>query len=131
MPRERYERLLLERMHASNRWENQVALGLTPGDLDSPEISRTVEEAIRRLRMEDPGTRDPKELLMGLGLIQRGNLLNAAVVLFGAADYLPVNYPQCTLRVARFRGTDKTEFIDSRQEHGHAFVLSTSPAFPA
>ena len=32
-------------------------------------------------------------------------------------------YPQCQLRRARFRGTDKNEFLDQRQLHGHAFDL--------
>lgn len=31
--------------------------------------------------------------------------------------------PQCLLRVARLRGTDKTEFLDNRQFHGNAFTL--------
>lgn len=31
--------------------------------------------------------------------------------------------PQCQLRMARFRGTDKTEFLDQRQTHGHALQL--------
>src|SRR2546425_4919413 len=33
MPRGRYERLLLERMHGSHRWENQAARGITVADL--------------------------------------------------------------------------------------------------
>ena len=33
------------------------------------------------------------------------------------------HYPQCQLRLARFRGTDKNEFLDQRQLHGHAFGL--------
>jgi ATP-dependent DNA helicase RecG len=33
------------------------------------------------------------------------------------------NYPQCLLRMARFRGSDKTDFLDNRQEIGHAFDL--------
>ena len=32
-------------------------------------------------------------------------------------------FPQCLLRVAKFRGTDRTEFLDNRQFHGHAFEL--------
>lgn len=32
-------------------------------------------------------------------------------------------YPQCLLRMARFRGNNITEFLDNRQEHGHAFDL--------
>jgi len=31
--------------------------------------------------------------------------------------------PQCLLRVARFRGVDKTEFTDNRQFNGHLFAL--------
>jgi ATP-dependent DNA helicase RecG len=123
MPRDRYERALLERMHARNRWENQPAHGQAIAELDRSEIVRTIDEAIRRGRMDDPGTREPQELLRGLGLMHEGQLLNAAVVLFGRADRMLPRYPQCLLRMARFRGRDKTEFIDNRQEVGHAFDL--------
>ncbi|MBS1808772.1 MAG: putative DNA binding domain-containing protein [Acidobacteria bacterium] len=123
MPHQRYERLLLERMHAAHRWENQAAQGLTISDLDETEIIRTVEEAIRRQRLEDPQTRNAEDLLTGLGLLREGTLLNAAVVLFAKADRLLPNYPQCLLRLARFRGLTKTEFLDNRQEMGNAFDL--------
>lgn len=123
MPRERYERLLLERMHASHRWENQPAYRFGLDDLDHGEITRTIDEAIRRRRMDEPGTRDPERLLLGLGLIREGQLLNAAVVLFARAERLLPYYPQCLLRMARFRGRDKTEFLDNRQEMGNAFDL--------
>ena len=78
MPRPRLERAVMERMHASSRWENQPATGFALKDLDRAEITRSVEEAIRRQRMDDPGTRDPNELLVGLGLIDKGHILNAA-----------------------------------------------------
>ena len=123
MPRERYEHLLLERMHSAQRWENQAASGITLADLDQREMGLTVEEAIRRQRLDDPGTRNPMELLRGLNLIYQDQILNAAVVLFGKSDHLLPNFSQCLLRMARFRGTDKTEFLDNRQEIGHAFHL--------
>lgn len=123
MPRQRYERVLLERMHASHRWENQPAVGFTIEALDHGEIIRTVDEAIRRQRLEDPGTRDPKALLLGLGVMRDRQLLNAAVVLFGKTGRMYPQYTQCLLRMARFRGRDKTEFEDNRQEVGHAFEL--------
>lgn len=44
-----------------------------------------------------------------------------AVVLFGTR--LEQDFPQCQLRLARFKGIDKSEFIDNRQVHGHAFCL--------
>jgi ATP-dependent DNA helicase RecG len=36
---------------------------------------------------------------------------------------LEAQYPQCLLRVARFRGNDRTEFLDNRQFHDNAFAL--------
>lgn len=49
------------------------------------------------------------------------DILQAAVVLFGKT-FVP-DYPQCELRLARFRGTNKTEFLDQRQVRGPAFRL--------
>lgn len=123
MPQTVYEQLMLERMESSHRWENRPAQGITTDDLDSAEIILTVEEAIRRHRLDDPVTRDVRELLLGLGLIQKDQILNAAVVLFGKPERLLPNYSQCLLRLARFRGIDKTEFLDNRQEIGNAFDL--------
>lgn len=123
MPQKIYEKLLLERMHAHSRWENQPARNFSIKDLDTGEIIRTIDEAIRRNRLDDPGTRNIKELLLGLGLIEKGNILNAAVVLFGKTDRLLSDYIQCNIRLARFRGKDKTEFLDNRQYMGNAFVL--------
>jgi ATP-dependent DNA helicase RecG len=123
MSRDEYNRMLLERLHGESRWENQPAERWTVADLDVAEITRTIEESIRRGRAEDPGTRDPADLLRGLGLMRDNQLLRAAVVLFGRAERLEADYPQCLLRVAKFRGTDRTEFLDNRQFHGNAFEL--------
>src|SRR5262249_15403033 len=107
----------------SHRWENQPAEGFGVADLDHAEILRTIDEAIRRQRLEDPGTRDIPALLQGLNLIREGQLLNASVVLFGQAQRLPAYYPQCLLRLAGFLGRHADEFLDNRQEYGHAFDL--------
>lgn len=118
-----YQRMLLERLHGERRWENEPADGWSVADLDVAEIIRTLEESIRRGRADDPGVRDPAEVLRGLGLMRDGQLLRAAVVVFGKAERLELQMPQCLLRVARFRGRDKTEFLDNRQFHGNAFEL--------
>ena len=114
MSREAQEQMLIERVHSDQRWENQSATGWSFDDLDLTEILLTVEEAIRRNRVSDPGTRDPEELLRGMGLVKEGVLLRAAVVLFGKTERVEVEMPQCLLRVARFRGVDRTEFLDNR-----------------
>lgn len=123
LSRDEYNRMLLERLHADQRWETEPATGWTVADLDTAEVARTVEESIRRGRLDDPGTRDPAELLRGLGLLRNGQLLRAAVALFGKAEELELRSPQCMLRVARFRGLDRTEFLDNKQFHGNVFQL--------
>ncbi len=50
MPRDRYQRLLLEEMHATVRWENRPAEGWDASRLDHREMVLTLEESIRRGR---------------------------------------------------------------------------------
>ncbi len=64
---------------------------------------------------------DAADVLDRLGLRVHDRVLNAAGVVFGRR-MLP-DYPPCQLRMARFRGNDKTEFLDQRQLHGHALQL--------
>ena len=127
LSRDEYHRVLLERLHGQHRWENEPVSDWTVDDLDPSEVTRTIDEAIRRRRAEDPGTRDPTALLRGFGLIRGDRLLRAAVVLFGGSERVGAEYPQCMLRVARFRGTARTdEFLDNRQFRGNAFELLRS-----
>lgn len=125
MSREEYNRLLLERLHGTQRWENEVADGWAIDELDEAILVRTVEEAIRRGRLSDPGTRDPVSLLRGLGLLRENLILRGAVVLFGRKSRIETQLPQLLLRVARFKGSDKSEFSDNRQYFGNAFRLMT------
>ncbi len=126
MSADEYNQMLFERMHSEQRWENQPAIGWTVDDLDVGEIRRTVAEAVQRGRLEETLSRDPEDLLRGLGLLRDGVLFRAAVVLFGKAERIEFDMPQCLLRVARFRGLDKMEFLDNRQFNGNAFALLAS-----
>lgn len=128
MPQEMYQRLLLERVSASHRWENQPTAGVDISDLDQEEILRTARLGISSGRLSEYAGTNPVDILNRLSLRKDGKLLNAAVVLFGT-QFLP-DYPQCQLRMARFKGTDKTEFIDDKQIRGHGFhLLSEAMAF--
>jgi ATP-dependent DNA helicase RecG len=120
MPQENYQRLILERAHALQRWENLPSV-LTLGDLDRNEILKTVRLGVAAGRLSPSFSEDAGDVLDRLGLRIQGRLVNAAVVVFGH-QLLPF-YPQCQLRMARFRGTDKTEFLDQRQVCGHALEL--------
>jgi len=125
MPRDEYERRLIERLRRARRWENEpVVEGVTVADLDEAEIQLTVDNALRAGRLEPPRSRELETVLRGLGLIVDGRLLNAAVVLYGKGSRLEAAYPQCTIRLARFRGRDRlADFSDNRQYWGHAFEL--------
>jgi ATP-dependent DNA helicase RecG len=120
MPQAEYDRRLLERTHPYHRWENQPAAGYRFGDLDEVEIWRTVTEASAARRLDAVVT-SPLEALRKFHLMVDDVPTQAAVVAF-ARDQLP-NYPQCALRLARFRGVTKDEFLDQRQLTGHAFKL--------
>ncbi len=121
MPRERYEALLLDRAHSRRRWENQVADEYAVKDIDREAVVRIVDAARSTGRLVGPVGRSLPNLLDRLGVRRNGHLLRAAVVLFGRT-FLP-DYPQCELRMARFRGVDKTEFLDQRHVRGPAFEL--------
>lgn len=118
-----YKQMILESMHSRQRWENQVAANWSIDDLDESEIFRVVSIAIQRGMLDSFTSRDPIDMLRGLRLIQDGQLLQAAVVLYGNTERIEFDYPQCLLRTARFRGLDRTEISDNRQYRGNAFKL--------
>lgn len=123
MSADEYDRMLFERMYNEQRWEHQGAAGWAIKDLDVAEIRNTVAEAVRVGRLNEPGSREPEELLRGLGRLRDGVLSRAAAVLFGNLGRIECELPQCVLRVARFRCLDRSEFIDNRQFNGNAFAL--------
>lgn len=120
MPQEKYQRLLLERAHSSQRWENLPAV-YSLDDLDQEEIRKTVRLGVAAGRMSSSTSTDIADVLDRFGLRVHDQVLNAAVVVFGRQ--MLRHYSQCQLRMARFRGADKTEFLDQRQTNGHALQL--------
>jgi ATP-dependent DNA helicase RecG len=122
MSQDTYERLLLERGHAKRRWENLPAEGLALKKLDRNEILRTRELAIQQSRISPETSRDIGDVLDRLGVRANGILTQAAQVLYGK-EFLS-GYPQCLLKMGRFRGTEITgPIVDNRQEHMNAFAM--------
>lgn len=121
MPQASYQRLLNERAHSRIRWENQPAEGYDNADLDSEEILRTVRLGITAGRLPESTGNAIPDILERLRLLRDGRPNQASVVLFGTR-FMP-DYPQCQLRLARFRGVNKSVFLDQRQTEGHAFHL--------
>jgi ATP-dependent DNA helicase RecG len=121
MPQAKYARRLLERAHRKRRWENEPAEGVSIKDIDRAEVFRIVEAARAKGHLTEPvGSRLPG-VLDRLEVRKDDRILQAAVVLFGK-EFMP-DYPQCELRMARFRGLDKTEFMDQKNVRGPAFKL--------
>jgi ATP-dependent DNA helicase RecG len=125
MPRHEYERRLVERLHGTRRWENEpVPDNVTIADLDADEIRSALENAVSLGRLNAPKNRGIKAILQDFELFQDGQLLNAAVALFGKSPRLHGLYPQLGIRLARFRGVNRlADFTDNRQYWGHAFDL--------
>jgi ATP-dependent DNA helicase RecG len=121
MPQSRYEGLLLARAHGQHRWENEPAEDVTITDIDRQEVFRVLEAARAKGYLLEPVGKSMSGVLDRLGVRKDDRILQAAVVLFGK-KFLP-DYPQCELRMARFRGVDKAEFMDQRNVRAPAFKL--------
>lgn len=121
MPREKFIRLHELQHGLKYTWESKVNRQLTIGDLDGQLIQNVIQSAVRRGRLSSIALNDNiQTALERLKLIKDGSICNSAAVLFGKDFY---DYPQCRLRLARFRGTTKRDFIDNRQEEGNIFQL--------
>lgn len=122
MPRNKYQQLLLSKNLNPVSWESQTAIGVTLDDLDQSEIIATLRDITRKKRLESSlDGDDVMSILKRLKLVEAGHITNAAIVLF--AKEIPGNYLQCVIRMARFRGTEKGKFIDSKHVFGNAFQL--------
>jgi ATP-dependent DNA helicase RecG len=121
MAQSRYEKTLMDRAHGTRRWENEPAERVELRDIDRNEVFRIINIAASLGRLTGPVGSRLADILDRLKLRRDGKILQAAVVLFGK-EFMP-DYPQCELRMARFKGTDKAEFMDQRQVRAPAFKL--------
>ena len=122
MSQYRYEQLLVERGQLKHEWDDQTALNYSINDLDEEKILEAVHHGITTTRL--PVTTIKKKLkhiIEQFHLLNNNVVKNAAVVLFGK-DTL-AHYPQCELKMARFKDTTRHEFLDSNIIHGNLFYL--------
>ncbi|MCF7959381.1 MAG: putative DNA binding domain-containing protein [Pirellula sp.] len=113
-------RLIQQRIKSDQDWERQPAIGVSTSDFDAAEIEKMIRQSVEAGRFDSSVT-NPEDVLMRLNLVIDGRPIQAAVVAFGS-DLLPW-YPQCSLRIARFKGVTKDEVLDQRKVSGHAFLL--------
>lgn len=123
MSQHRYEQLLMERGQLNYSWEKIATSRYNADMLDHQEIVNTISQGIKIARIPESATSENiEELLSRFKLIENGALTNAAVALF-AKDVRP-HYPQCMLKLARFKGTNHLYgFIDNQRIYGNIFKL--------
>lgn len=121
MPRSMFE----ERLRRSNprrfAWESQTPDTLHIEDLDEDRIRGAVMYGVSKGRMPaSSATESTWSLLDKLAMVEDGKIKNAAAALFAKRT---TNYPQFLLRMARFSGSEKKEFIDNMRLKGNFFEL--------
>lgn len=121
MKQEEYEYLLMEREPVNIPWEKQLTTKFEISNLNKSRIKKVVDLAIKAERIPADAAIDSIEnVLLKMDLMSEGKLRNAAVVLFNNDEK---NLIQCRLMMARFRGIDKTSFIDTKMLYGNIFEL--------
>lgn len=116
---EAYFAYLLKSQSLQQNWETIGNPDLTLDDIDTDEVRKTVRLALDCDRINDlEAIQELPDILSMFHVMRKGVLNNAAAVLFARDE---AAYPQCMLRLARFRGTDKSEIIDSKCVRGNIF----------
>lgn len=122
MPQQRYDQLVAQRAQLNYSWERFPAKGYSIRDLDENLMLGVIRKAVEAERLPEIALRQNiSDVLERLELMENGQLNNAAVVLFGKrfnADFI-----QCQLKVARFKGTNRNEFLDSDLMTNNLFEL--------
>lgn len=121
MPRDIFEERLMRSKGNRYKWEDQICEGITIADLEEQRIRGGVRLGVERGRMPESSLMETTEsLIEKLRLTIDGKLKNAAAALFLQNTD---RFPQFLLRMARFRGRDKNEFIDNQRAYGNFFTL--------
>ena len=101
--------------------ENQIADEYDISDLSEKQILNAVRMGVRGGRMPESAlSLSTEDILKRLSLLKDGKPIQAAVALF--CDKLHYT-PQLKLRMARFKGINKNEFVDSQNASGCFFDL--------
>jgi ATP-dependent DNA helicase RecG len=117
----RLEELWDQRRTRRLLWEEEPDPGLALADISRQEVRRIVDLAREAGRLAAPVKKIGPEILARFGVMRDGKILRGAMVLFGKR-FVP-GYPQCEMRMARFRGLDKNEFLDQKVVRGAALLL--------
>ncbi len=121
MPHEMYDQRIRVHQPQIYAWERQIADGVTLAALNEKHIRGCIRLGVEGGRIPGSAMSAPiEDTLAKWQLIKNGIPTNGAVMLF--SNQID-EYPQFRLRMARFFGTDKNEFIDNQRAEGNFFDL--------
>ncbi len=122
MPLEKLIRLHEKRRGLKYWWEKEVNPQLKLSMLDEGLVLKMIYAAVNENRLTGLALRDDTvTALRRLNLMTDEGLRNAAAILFGKD--MRHEYPQCSLRMARFKGVKKVDFLDNQWVAGNIFEL--------
>ncbi len=103
-------------------WESFTHNTAKISDLDRNRIKEVIQMAVAEKRLPASAMTAPiPDILEKLGLLVNGQLTNAAMILFCKDEYK--QFLHCNVQLARFKGTDKSEFMDIKLYRANAFDL--------
>jgi len=120
MSKEEY--VYLHNQNNQTLWESLTGNTCKLSDLDLNRIKEMVRMAVYEKRMPESAMSESiPDVLQKLEIAVNGKLTNAAVVLFCKNENK--QFLQCNIKLARFKGIDKTEFLDTKTFRGNAFDM--------
>lgn len=114
----------LHNLHNPTTWESSTNNDYTLKDLDHERIKAIMKMAVYHKRMPTSALDATiPDILRKLKLVvgKSNKVTNAAMILFGKKE--EKQFIQSTLKIGRFRGIDKTSFVDIKSYNANAFDL--------
>ena len=121
MPQSMYQELLRKRDNQRQLWEEELNPNIQLVHLDEDTILRVVRAGVEAGRIPERMLhKEIDDILETMHLSVSHQMKNAVLALFVKEQHAPI---QMQLRMARFKGTTKQEFIDNRRATGNIFHL--------
>ena len=121
MPQDMYDERIRAHQPQMYAWERLAADGVTLTDLDEKLVRNCIRRGIDGGRIPETALYEPiGDILSKWKLLKNGIPTNGAVLLF--SNNID-EYPQFSLRMARFVGTNKNMFRDNQRAEGNFFQL--------
>lgn len=121
MPQDMYDERIRAHQPQMYAWERLVADGVALADLDENLIRNCIRRGVDGGRIPESALYEPTgDILAKWKLLKNGVPTNGAVLLF--SNNID-EYPQFSLRMARFVGMNKNMFRDNQRAEGNLFQL--------